>query len=128
MVVARYLLLLLMVPGISCSSEVSAPHKGQLIFSNIKVTAKGTEQKGSLCDKFTLTNEQAAVFLKKSRLIDIKALHDKYDYLPCYVKGTSTLKKKQCNWEIRAGGTAEISCNSNNYIMACDDCDDLLKD
>jgi len=66
--------------------------------------------------------------LKHNRLITAKTMHDKYDYLPCYVKGTSRIKDKKCNWEIRAGGTVEISCSDTNYTLACDKCDDLLSD
>ena len=88
----------------------------------------GSDEENTLCENFKLTYEQAVLLLKHNRLITAKTMHDKYDYLPCYVKGTSRIKDKKCNWEIRAGGTVEISCSDTNYTLACDKCDDLLSD
>lgn len=121
-----FVILLLVYPGIACSKD---PEKMTLpAFTDIKVISAGSDESNAFCQNFRLTEEQANIFFKKSRVIDITLLHDAYDFLPCYVRGTSRLKSTHCTWEIRAGSTAEVQCNTNNYILACDTCDDLFKD
>ena len=75
-----------------------------------------------------MNEKQANTFFKKSKIIDAKTMHDEYDYLPCYVYGTLSYRNESCHWEIRAGGTGLIQCPDQEYIIACDKCDELLKD
>lgn len=126
--VKNTLLILLFLVLVACGKNEDSSKRESVIFSDVAVIEIGSDEENTFCKNFKLTNEQAVLFLKRSRMITAKTMHDKYDYLPCYVKGTSKIKDKKCNWEIRAGGTAEISCSDNNYILACDKCDDLLKD
>lgn len=113
---------------IACGKSEDSSKSENVVFSDVVVMDSGVDEENAFCKNFKLTNEQAVSFFKRSHLISTKIMHDKYDYLPCYVKGTSKIKDKKCNWEIRAGGTSEISCSDTNYILACDKCDDLLKD
>ena len=113
---------------ISCGERKTPTEKEYLKFLNIKVTSAGVDEKNSFCKNFNLTDKQAALFFERSHKITTKTMHDKYDYLPCYVKGTSSLKEMQCEWEVRAGGTAEVSCGKSNYMLACNKCDALFKD
>ena len=126
--VKNTVLILLFLVLVACGKNVESSKRESVIFSDVAVIEIGSYEENTLCKNFKLTYEQAVLFLKHSRLITAKTMHDKYDYLPCYVKGTSRIKDKKCNWEIRAGGTAEISCRDTNYTLACDKCDDLLSD
>jgi len=129
MVIIRSILISSVVfVSISCSKTNVPIENERLAFSNIIVTTSGSDEKNSFCKKFNLTNKQASLFFEKSLVITTKVMHDKYDYLPCFVKGMSSLKKSSCEWEIRAGGTAEVICGKTNYLLACDKCDDLLRD
>lgn len=98
-------------------------------FSNAKVLELGSEEDSALCHDFRLTEDQSVQLLNQSKLITAKEMHDHYSYLPCYVKGSVTYNSRECEFTIRAGGTAELICDDDkSYILACDDCNDLLKD
>jgi len=102
-------------------------------FTNAKAGSHGSDQANSLCEKFNLTENEAVEFFKKSKEVDGITIHNEYDYLPCYVKGTISLvhnkATKSCEFTIRAGGTAELLCpNEEAKFYACKKCDDLLRD
>ncbi len=96
-------------------------------FSNTHISAVGSDSPNEFCSDFSLTDEQALEFLGRSREVEIDVFHNDYDYLPCYVKGTTTRNRSKCGFEIRAGGTVELSCdNGKGILMVCDTCDHLL--
>ena len=96
-------------------------------FSNAHVSAIGSDSPNEFCSDFSLTDEQALEFLGRSREVTIDVFHNDYDYLPCYVKGVVTWRHDKCEFEIRAGGTVELSCkNGKGHLMVCDTCDHLL--
>ena len=84
------------------------------LFNNAKAISHGSDQPSSLCEKFNLTNNEALEFFKKSKEVDGITIHYEFDYLPCYVKGTISINQdktiKNCEFTIRAGGTAELNC------------------
>jgi len=96
--------------------------------SDIVVNGIKSDEVNAFCKEFKLNEQQVKVFFNKSKIIDAKTMHDKYDYLPCYVYGTLQYNNVSCNWEIRAGGTGFIQCPAKEYIFGCDVCDELLKD
>ena len=96
-------------------------------FSNVHITAVGSDSPNKFCFDFSLSDDQALEFLGKSREVTIEEYHNDYDYLPCYVKGVATREHSKCDFEIRAGGTVELSCkNGTAHLMVCDTCDHLL--
>ncbi len=102
-------------------------------FTNAKTTSHGSDQPNSLCEKFNLTNIEALEFFKKSKEVDSIKIHNEYDYLPCYVKGTISANHnkttKNCAFTIRAGGTAELTCPSEETkFYTCEKCDTILRD
>ena len=110
----------------SCgASEKTSVMEG---LTDIVVQGSKSEEENAFCKNFSLNEKQAKVFFQRSKIIDAKMMHDKYDHLPCYVYGTLKHDSNTCTWEIRAGGTAFIQCPSKEYIIACDNCDDILKD
>lgn len=96
-------------------------------FANAHVSAIGSDSPNEFCSDFRLSDEQVLEFLGRSREVTIEEFHNEYDYLPCYVRGTATRNRSKCGFEIRAGGTVELSCeNGEGYMMVCDTCDHLL--
>lgn len=73
-----------------------------------------------------LSHGQAREFFMRARRVDLKTLHDHYDYAPCYIEGTLKYGSRSCDWEIRAGATGQITCGKVTEYFACDDCDDLF--
>lgn len=101
-------------------------------FDNVRLTGFGSDRPDSLCENFRLTQAQAGQFLNRVRPINARQMHDHYNYLPCFVKGTVTRigqSHEICDLIIRAGGTVELSCEGGQtYLYACDTCDELLVD
>jgi hypothetical protein len=122
------LAMLILSVTVSCGNNSTERENQSLFFEKIAITGKGSDEMNAFCKDFSLTTRQAETFFEKSKQIDIKTFHDQYDYLPCYVTGTAVLEGNQCGWEIRAGGTAEIDCNGDSYILACSQCENLLRD
>ena len=97
--------------------------------TNIQVLEKGADSSIAFCKDFSLTSKQAIDFFKRSREVEINEFHNNYEYLPCYVKGTLNKNNKECKFTIRAGGTAELTCNDKTgYLYVCDSCDHILRD
>lgn len=104
-------------------------------FSDAKITGAGSDKPNSLCQNFQLTDQEAVTFFTKAKQVSAIEIHDQYDYLPCYVKGTIAIKKASspqkaiCDFNIRAGGTAELTCNNEETVFyGCKTCDKLLQD
>src|SRR5690625_2621003 len=88
-----------------------------------KVTESGIDDKsGDFCSEFSLTKDEAQLFFIKSRIVSVKEIHDEYPVLPCFVACQGKLNKESCSLNIRAGGTGHISCKSQSFLTACDDC------
>ena len=105
-------------------------------FTKAKVLTRGIDDANSLCEKFNLNEQEALEFFKKAKVVNQKTIHDHYDYLPCYVKGTISFPPKDskrteemCGFTIRAGGTAELACGKEDVkFYACNNYENLLRD
>ncbi|PCK08640.1 MAG: hypothetical protein COA42_08175 [Alteromonadaceae bacterium] len=127
--------------SLACGLVLPACHQGngeaqgmksnKRSFSVTEVHAR-SEHKSSFCSGFTLTTTQAEAFFNRGREIDGITLHEKFDWLPCYVDGRISnpeLNMNHCPFSIQAGGTASIRCDGGKaFIWACDQCEDLLAD
>lgn len=95
--------------------------------SNIRITETGSDQGGEFCNNFSLAEAQIEIFFKKAREMTYQQLHDEYDYLPCLVKGTLQRNQQECDFTLRAGATAELTCSDNTqYFYGCTTCDNLF--
>ena len=74
-----------------------------------------------------LNHSEAKQFFVRSKQVELKIIHDYYNYAPCSIEGTLKYKSKQCNWEIRAGATGHIVCGKKIWHFVCDTCGDLFK-
>lgn len=102
---------------------------GHLRFSSARDLEVGSDEDMALCRDFQLTEEQSVQFLNQSSVVTAREVHDHYNYLPCYVKGIVINDEQECDFTIRAGGTAELMCDGGeSYILACDDCEGRLTD
>lgn len=97
--------------------------KANTEFTVTEVTGRGTDgDSGSFCSDFSLTDKQAQHYFDKARQVSAKEVHDQYEYLPCYAKGTAKRDGQICEWEIRAGGTGYFTCGEDASLTACGDC------
>ncbi|WP_019602770.1 hypothetical protein [Teredinibacter turnerae] len=114
---------LLVLTGCSANSSQATANA---IF-HVQITATGSDQGGEFCNNFSLSNAQVETFFKKSRELTYQQLHNEFDYLPCFVKGTLQRNQQQCDFTLRAGATAELACNDNTqYFYGCTTCDNLF--
>lgn len=118
--------ILLMALGlVGCAART--PSKPAAEFSSIHIQQVGTDQNGEFCKDFTLTNEQVGQYFRQAQRVTFKQLHDQYDYLPCFVKGTLQRQDHACEFSIRAGATAELTCsNDQQFFYACTTCNNLF--
>jgi hypothetical protein len=106
----------------ACASQTSK-------FNSATVTAQGSDEPNGLCQNFKPTNEEVQAFFAKAKQVSAMEIHNQYDYLPCYVKGTILRNDQTCDFSIRAGGTAELACNGEEITFyGCKTCDNLFKD
>ena len=117
---AAWLMAALSLPG--CAATTPAPS-----WSDVQVDAHGHDDGGEFCADFALTPSQARTFLARATQVDAMTLHDRYDLLPCWVRGTARDTHGRWHWEIRAGGTARLESPSGDVtLLGCDACDELL--
>lgn len=96
--------------------------------SNIHVTEIGADGDAEFCREFELTDAKAKSYFEQAKIISFKRLHDEFSYLPCFAKGTFGYQGNQCEFIIRAGGTAEVFCNgSQQFFYGCTSCDGLFQ-
>ena len=104
----------------------SAPQPGTAL-DEVRVDSRGADPGGGVCADFALTAAQARYFLARSVVVTEHQLHDGWDVLPCYVRGTARSSGGVWRWEIRAGGTATLETPSGaTELRACSDCDAVL--
>ncbi len=121
---------LLMLTIVGC--ETSVPNTPISAKNTFIVTSANSSNDGSdlFCKDFNLSQSQAEKFFNRGHEINGIELHQSYDWLNCFVKGSlsnTELNMKNCSYSIQAGGTAAIVCqNSLSVLWACDTCEDLL--
>lgn len=89
----------------------------QLVDVHIKDVDHEEHQDAEFCREFLTTDEQAALFFSKSKVIAPEEVHF-YMWLPCWVKGKAQLGGRQVSWTIRAGGTAIIESEGKLIYVA----------
>lgn len=128
--VTTYHRILIIIPvslliGFSCAAQPVHHAKNKLV--NIQVLSHGYDDGGEFCKDFNLTPIQVEWFFSRAKELDAQLLHDQFDILPCWVRGTARSSQGASQWEIRAGGTARIvSENGAVALLGCDKCDDVL--
>ena len=96
-------------------------------FEDVRVTARGQDDGGEFCADFAMTPAQARSFFGRASVVTAMALHDRYERLPCWVRGTARDAAGEWRWEVRAGGTARLEAPSGDVtLLACDRCDELF--
>ena len=119
---------LTLIPAIALALAgcASAPQPGAAL-DEVRVDSRGADPGGAACGDFALTAAQARYFLARSVVVSERQLHDGWDVLPCYVRGTARSSAGVWRWEIRAGGTATLETPSGaTELRACSDCDAVL--
>ena len=70
---------------------------------------------------FRLSSNQAKFFLNHAAVVTQSEIHDHYDILPCYVRGTAEFRGISATWEIREGGTGSITLWNGDIFIIVDD-------
>ena len=92
-------------------------------FVNSHVLVRGFDSGGEFCKDFDLDSSQVKKFFDKAKVKTSREIHDEFDYLPCYVQGSSITEGQTVHWEIRAGGTARVTYPDGLYNeFGCTDC------
>lgn len=103
---------------------VSSSYQG---LSDFRVLSSGHEEGGGFCSDFRLTASQAQWFFSRATALDARQLHDRFDHLPCWVRGTAASSQGRWEWEIRAGGTARLTARDGRVeLMGCARCEQVL--
>lgn len=111
----RKIFISLLVFGSICG-EVKAEGVN-LINVHVEKIGRDEHQDSGLCKNFLLTDDQAALFFNKSKIISSEEVHF-YMWFPCWVQGRAELDEQPISWKIRAGGTAVIWGNGQLIHVA----------
>ena len=122
-IIMRIVLIILVILLSACSS---VEKKGDIIVLSVDIAGSDGNRK-EFCSSFNLDKNEAQSFFERALIISVKQLHDNYSFLPCFVRGKAQVRKINCDWEIRAGGTGEIMCGEETYLYGCNNCNDILK-
>lgn len=85
--------------------------------ADVKVTDRGTDEPGAFCQDFDLKPAEAAAFLRQAKVVSAGTIHDRYESLPCYVRGTARWRHDRVEWEIRAGGTGSVTKRDGRTVL-----------
>lgn len=108
-----------------CGEQVAYPDSIHL--ANFQTLSSGQDEGGEFCRDFNLTSEQAEWFFSRAKLMDARQLYERFDHLPCWVRGAARSNRGTWQWEIRAGGTARVvSPEGKAELLGCDECDAVL--
>lgn len=108
---------------IGCPAPPPAPVARPASLEDVRVTARGADVQAAFCADFALDAAQARAFLSAAHVLNDRELHDDFDYLPCYVRGTGTRNGVPVRWEIRAGGTATVTADGEAAVqVGCKEC------
>lgn len=133
MTMNKYVILLgiLLLSGCSTLCITPSPESTRQLGFEVLSAQSRSKSEDNFCAGFTLTASQAEAFFNRGKEIDAITMHNKYNWLNCYVEGRLSNKAlgfNNCSYSIQAGGTAAIQCSSDKaYIWSCDNCDDLLR-
>ena len=111
------------MPLLSGGCQSGTPIKVTEVSGSGSGSGSGTENNiPAFCSGFSLSPEQAQMFFDRAEEISPREMHDAYDYLPCYVRGKASYGAQVCEWEVRVGGSGQITCGEKSILMACRDC------
>jgi hypothetical protein len=114
-----------LLSGSSCAEPIT--HHAQNKLLDIQVLSHGYDSGGEFCADFILTSTEVEWFFSRAKILDARLLHDQFDLVPCWVRGTAQSVQGTWQWEIRAGGTArKVFKNGTVELLGCDKCDAVL--
>jgi hypothetical protein len=120
---SRCLLVLLGWWVVGCAAPIG---RGGL--DDFRIVSRGQDDGGDFCRDFSLTAAQAAWFFRRAEVLTAMQQHDRFDHLPCWVRGTARGDGRTWQWEVRAGGTARlIAPDGTARLLGCNDCDAVLQ-
>jgi hypothetical protein len=114
---ALVLALLLATPVLALGPSLSAPANVVVVDFGVDEASPGWAE---ICGSFRLSNAQARRFLSRAAIVTRPELHDYFDVLPCFVRGTAEFGGYLATWEIRAGGTGTVTLTGGESFPIVD--------
>mgnify|MGYP005755982735 CR=1 FL=1 len=68
----------------------------------------------------------AAAFFRRAKPVDAKTLHDHYEHAPCAALGVLQYQGQTCTWRITAAWVGAVRCDGHEWLLVCDDCENLI--
>lgn len=95
--------------------------------ASVAVLERGFDAGGEFCNDFKLTPAQTQWFFRRARVMGADTLYQRFNELPCWVRGKARVRGSTWQWEIRAGGTASLTQPDGNvWLLGCTSCDAVL--
>ena len=102
--------------------ETRAPQLG-----GVAVLERGFDAGGEFCSDFKLTPVQTQWFFRRARIMGADTLFERFNELPCWVRGNAKVRGSTWQWEVRAGGTATLTQPDGSVqLLGCGSCDAVL--
>jgi hypothetical protein len=127
MVAARWILLAAMTLAVAACSSMGTRNVNPEELSDVHVADfRSSEMDRCRPSDVPLGHGDSRKFFLRAKVVDARTLHDHYNFAPCHVEGTLNYQSNSCECQIRAGATGQITCGKQEWLFACDDCDDLF--
>jgi hypothetical protein len=68
-----------------------------------------------------------AAFFRRAKPVDAKTLLDHYEYAPCAALEVLQYQGQTCTWRITAAWTGAVRCDGREWLLVCDDCENLIR-
>lgn len=105
----------------------SSPQTRAPQMASVAVLERGFDAGGEFCSDFNLTSVQTRWFFRRARIMGADTLYERFNELPCWVRGKARVRGSTWQWEIRAGGTASLTQPDGTVrLLGCKSCDAVL--
>lgn len=95
--------------------------------AGVSVLERGFDAGGEFCSDFNLTPIQTQWFFRRARIMGADRLYERFNELPCWVRGKARVRGSTWQWEVRAGGTASLTQPDGSVrLLGCGSCDAVL--
>lgn len=119
----------LLIAALISSGTISYAQNKTFSFeeNHISVLKFGTDDPQAFCKGFNLSAEQVAIFFGRADRVGWDEIHNNFDWLPCYVKGTLFDNGTIYKWEIRAIGIGSVITPDDEVVwFGCQNCNNIF--
>ena len=113
------------IQSATCATSTTAERIHAAKDAVVEITELGantSDKAWKLCKNFSLSRSQVISFFEHAEVMPFEKIHNEFEWLPCYVRGTLTEEGMSFIWEISAGGTAVVEFNDQTSYLGCKSC------